>query len=134
VPRDAMFVRLLDPRTGELLREHLSGNVAGTASAMEIARVVRRRSCFNCWHVRTRQEPTSALSAKSYMLVRANSECVASRAFSNWSTNMEARLQTMPVRRRWSCASPSIASCAAIWSATRRLLSVCGKSIHSSAN
>ena len=33
-----------------------------------------------------------------------------------------------------TCASPSIASCAVIWSAVHRQLSRCGKSIHSSAN
>ena len=84
---DAMFVRLLDPRTGELLREHLSQQAwRDIVSAMQIVRVVRRRRCFNCWHVRTRQEPTSALSRTPSMLARANSGCVASRAFSNWSS------------------------------------------------
>ena len=131
---DAMFVRLLDPRTGELLREHLSTSVADIVSAMRIVRVARRRRYFNCWRVRTRQEPTSALSATPSMLARANSGCAASRAFFSWSRSMAAQLQTMLARRHWSCASPSIASCAAIWSAVHRPLSRCGKSIHSSAN
>ena len=54
---------------------------------------------------------------------QANSEYVASKAFFNWSSNTAAQLATMLVRRRWNCASPSIASCAATWSAIRRLLS-----------
>ena len=131
---DAMFVRLLDPRTGELLREHLSGKRGGIASAMRTVRVVRRHRCFSCWRVRTRREQVSALSATRSMLARANSGCVASRAFSNWSSNMAAWHRTMRVRRRWSCASPSIASYAGIWSAVPRLPSLSGRSIHLSAN
>ena len=131
---DAMFVRLVDPRSGELLREHLTGKRGAHRIRAADRPVVRRQRCFSCWHVRTRREPTSALSATPYMLARANSECVASRAFCNWSSNMAARLQTMPVRRRWSCASPSIASYAAIWSAVRRHHSRCGKSIPSSVS
>ncbi len=89
---DSMFVRLLDPRTGELLREHLSGKRGG--HRIRDADRPRRTppSCFNCWPVRTRREPTSAPSATPSMLARVNSECVASRACSNWSRNMAARL------------------------------------------
>jgi DNA replication protein DnaC len=75
---DAMYVRLLDPRTGELLREHLSRSVAAIASAMRIARGAHRRSCFNCWRGPTRPEPASARFATPSMLARANSECAAS--------------------------------------------------------
>ena len=78
-------------------------------SAMGIVRVAHRHSCFNCWHVGTRREPASALSATPSMLARANSEYVASKAFFNWSSNTAAQLATMLVRRRWNCASPSIA-------------------------
>jgi len=120
----------VDYGTGPMVRDPDSGIV----SAMRTARVVRRHRCFNCWLVRTRREPISALFATPSMLARANSECVASRAFSNWSSNMAAWLRTMPVRRRWNCVSPSIVSCGAIWSAARRRLSLCDRSIHSSAN
>ena len=61
-------------------------------------------------------------------------DTVASRAFSNWSSTMAARLRTMLARRPWNFAFLSIASCAAIWSVVRRLLSLCDRSIHSSAN
>ena len=98
--------------------------MAAIASVMRIARVARHRSCFNCWGARTRQGPTSALSATPSMLARANSECAASRGLFNWPSNMAARLATVLARRRWSCALPNIASCAAIWSAVHRPLSV----------
>ena len=58
---DAMFVRLLDPRTGKLLREHLGRSVAVIASAMRIVRGVRRSIRITCWRALTRPGPTSAL-------------------------------------------------------------------------
>ena len=60
---DAMYVRLLDPRTGELLREHLAASVAVIASAMRTAPGARRNIRINCWREHIRQEPTSAPSA-----------------------------------------------------------------------
>jgi hypothetical protein len=61
-----------------------AASVALVVSATRIVHVVRRPDCFNCWHVGTRQEPTSALSVTPSMLARANSECAASKVFSNW--------------------------------------------------
>jgi transposase len=87
---DAMYVRLLDRRTGELLREHLSGKRGGHRIRDADRRAAHHHSCFNCWRVPTRPDPISALSATPSMLAKVNSECVASRAFSNWSSNMAA--------------------------------------------
>src|SRR5271154_3882672 len=99
---------------------------------MRIVRVARRRRCFNCWRAPTRPEPTSALSATPSMLARANSECAASRAFSNWSSGMAAWLARTPARRRWNCVFPSIASCAVISGAqsTGSSHSATGRSTH----
>ena len=120
---DAMFVRLLDPRTGELLREHLSGKRGGhrirdadrpRRTPPHIASAAGTCAQGGSQHRRClRRHPCSP---------GRDSECAASRAFCNWSSNMAARPATMPVRRRWNCAFPSIASYAAIWSAVRRLL------------
>ena len=63
---------------------------------------VRRRRCFRLLLSRAHKAGAqlSALSAMPSMLARANSECVASRAFFNSrSSNMAAWLRTMPVRR-----------------------------------
>ena len=131
---DAMFVRLLDPRTGELLREHLSGKRGGHRIRDEDRPRRTPPSCFNCWRVPTRPAPTSAQSAMPSMLARANSEYAVSRAFCNWRSNMAAQLATKLAQWHWNCAFRSIASCAAIWSAVRKRLSACGRSILSSAN
>src|SRR5487761_2801840 len=61
---------------------------------MRIARVVPRPSFFNCWLVRIRPDRTSAPSATPSMLARVNSGYVASRAFSNWRSNMAAVMET----------------------------------------
>jgi len=46
---DAMFVRLLDPRTGVLLREHLGQNRGATASATRTVRGALRFLRIACW-------------------------------------------------------------------------------------
>ena len=119
---DAMYVRLLDPRTGELLREHLSRSAAGIASAMRIGRGARRHTLRNCWRVRTRREPTSAPSATPSMHRQGEARNAPhpGRALAGQEVWLRG-LRTMPAPRRWNWALPSIASCAAIWSAARRL-------------
>jgi len=126
-----MFVRLLDPRTGELLREHLSGKRGGhrirdadrpRRTPPKLLQLLARahKAGANigavCDAIHTRQGELGVRRiqgvlqlAKQYGSVACDDAC-------------------------WNCALPSIASCAAIWSAARMPLSVCGKSIHSSAN
>jgi len=70
---DSMYVRLIDPRTGQLLREHLGRSVADIASAMRIAqahtaayhqllaRLTRRRQHRR----RLRREPRPAAREKA---------------------------------------------------------------------
>ena len=131
---DALFVRLLDPRTGQLLREHRAAKRGGhrirdedrprrtpptvaTAGARRTGRSQHRRGLRRhpCPPGRTRNAPHPGRSPTGQAI---------------W----QRPLSMMPARRRWNCACPSIASCAAIWSAARKLLSACGKSIRSSAN
>jgi hypothetical protein len=126
-----MFVRLLDPRTGELLREHLSGKRGG-------------HRIRDADRPRRTPPPLLQLLARAHKAgasIGAVCDAIHARQGELGMRRIQGVLQlakqygsAMPVRRRWSCALPSIASCAAIWSAARRLLSVCGKSIHSSAN
>jgi hypothetical protein len=69
-----MFVRLLDPRSGVLLREHLSGK-RGAHRIRDADRPRRTPPQLLQLLARgPRQEPTSALSATPSMLGRANSE------------------------------------------------------------
>ena len=131
---DSMFVRLLDPKTGELLREHLAGKRGGHR-IRDADRPGRTPLKLLQLLARAHKAGTNIGAVCDAIHGRqGDSECVASRACSNWSRNMALRLRTMPVRRRSNCASLSIASCAAIWSEGRRLLLACAKSIPSSAN
>ena len=93
------------------------------ASAMEIVRVARRHSCFNCWHVGTRQEPASALSR----------DAIHARQGELGIRRIQGVLQLVKqygcALRRCLCNGAGLARrrvsalCAAIWSAIRRLLS-----------
>ena len=130
---DAMFVRLLDPRTGALLREHLSGKRGGH-------------------RIRDADRPRRTPPPLLQLLARAHKAganigaiCDAIHALARVNLgmrriqgvlqlvklNMAAWLRTMPARRRWNCVSPSIASYAAILSAVRRPShSATGRSTH----
>jgi hypothetical protein len=112
---DAMFVRLLDPRTGVLLREHLGGK-RGAHRIRDGDRP--RRTPPQLLQLLARGHKAGASIGAVCDAIQARQGelgIAASKAFSNWSRNTAAQLATMPVRRRWNCAFPSIASCAAIW-------------------
>ena len=121
---DAMFVRLLDPRTGDLLREHLSGKRgahrirderSSASHAPQLLQLLGRGAQGRTQHRRCLRRHTCSPG-------RTRNAPHPGRSL-NWSSNMAAWLGTMLARRRWNCALPSIASCDAIWSAVRRLLS-----------
>jgi transposase len=114
---DAMYVRLLDPRTGQLLREHLGQKRGGHASVLRIVPGARRRTRWNFWPGRIRREPASVCSANRFISARRRPDCAASKGFSTWPNSTAARPATTPVRLRWNWVLPSIASYVAIWSA-----------------
>ena len=87
---DSMYVRLLDPRTGELLREHLEQKRGGHR-IREADRPRRTpQHTVACWRGPTRPEPASARSATPSIIVRARPGCAASWACSRWLRSMVA--------------------------------------------
>ena len=121
---DAMLVRLLDPRTGELLREHLSGKRGGH----RIRDADRpRRTPPQLLQLLGRAHKAGPNIGAVCDAIHARQGELGMRRIQgvvHWPSNMAARPATALARRRWSCALPNIASCAAIWSAVRRPLSV----------
>jgi hypothetical protein len=57
-------------------------------------------------------------------------DLVDRHGFTSSYQSVQRFVRKLPARRPWNCAFPSIASCAVISSAARRLPSVCGRSIH----
>jgi transposase len=112
---DAMFVRLLDPRSGELLREHLSGKRG--------AHRIRDAD-------RPRRTPPPLLQ----LLARAHKAGANIGAVCDAIHARQGELGMRRIMGVLQLVKQYGASCAAIWSAAQRLLSLCGKSIPSSAN
>jgi transposase len=127
---DAMFVRLLDPRTGVLLREHLSGKRGGH----RIRDADRpRRTPPGLLQLLARAHkagPNIGAVCDAIHLRQAETGIRRIMGMLSLAKKYGSAACDEPARRHWNCASPSIDSCVAIWSAIRRLLSVFGKSIH----
>jgi hypothetical protein len=129
-----MFVRLVDPRTGELLREHLSGKRG--AHRIRAADRPRRTPL-----------PLLQLLARAHK-AGANIGAVCDAIHTRQGELGMRRIQGVLrlVKQYGSAASdgacaaalelrvPEYRSYAAIWSAVHRLLSLCDKSIHSFAS
>jgi hypothetical protein len=116
---DAMFVRLLDPRTGQLLREHLRQKRGATASAMRTVRAYAAATLQLLLARAHKAEPhRRCLRRHPCSPGRTRSAPHPGRSL-NWS-RIRQRGGRRCLRRRWNWASPSTASCAAIWSAARK--------------
>ena len=95
-------VRILDPLTSQLLREHL--------------RQQRGRTSVRC--------------AKPCIVTWVSLRCAASWAFSRLQKSTALLPLTTPAPWLWKPARANITSCAATWNTTRNCRSVCVKSIH----
>jgi len=107
---DGLFARLLDPRTGQLLREHLRQK-RGAHRIRDEDRP--RRTHFksdSCWPGLTRPEPASALSAMPFTNERPSLERATFRACSRSPRSMAARPRTRSVPWPWNCACTNTAS------------------------
>jgi hypothetical protein len=110
---DAMFVRLLDPRTGVLLREHLGGK-RGARRIRDADRP--RRAPPGLLQLLARGHKAGANIGTVCDAIHARQGELGMRRIQGvlqLVSNTAQQLQMMPVRRRWSWACPSIASCAA---------------------
>jgi hypothetical protein len=112
-----MYVRLLDPRTGQLLREHLGQKRGGHRIRPEDR---PRRTPPHTMELLARAHKAGAsigVLCESIHQRKAETGLRASRGFSTWPKSTAARPATTPVRLRWNWVLPSIASYVAIWSA-----------------
>jgi len=74
---DDLYVRLLDPRTGQLLRSTSARNVVVIASSRRITPNGHRSARSSCWRERNEQVLISAPSAKPFIAPKENWEYVA---------------------------------------------------------
>ena len=116
---DASHVRLLDPLTGNLLREHLRQQRGRHRIKDEDRPSKTPLSHAYCWRVAKRRANTSALSARACIAITAKSRCAAFWACSRWPRSMASRRRRMPAPWPWKQARRNTTSCAATWSTVR---------------
>jgi transposase len=132
---DEQHVRLLDPRTGLLLREHLRQQRGGHRIKDEDhPQKMLRAPRSNCWRAASRPGAPSARSARPCTVKPESPRSGAFWAFLLWPRNTESRWWTTPVPPRSKCTSASTASSAATSNANLNCRCNCGKSIRSSAS
>ncbi len=115
---DAHRVRLLNPHTGQLLREHLRQAAEDIASTTRIVPAGRRSARWPCWRAPTKPDRRSALCAAGCTAETAKPQCAACKAFWGWSRSTVLRPSRMPAPPRSRSASRSTASCTATSSGT----------------
>ena len=126
---DELYVRLLDPKTGQLLREHVRQKRGWYRIKEEDHPKARRCAPRNCWGERAVPDRTSVRFAMPSIVSKARSECDVSSAFSPWprSTAQRPPMKPAPPPSKWECRNTALS--AAIWSAARKPHSACTKSI-----
>jgi transposase len=126
---DELYVRLLDPKTGQLLREHVRQKRGWYHIKEEDHPSEHHCALPNYCGEPVTPERTSVRSATPSTASKARSECAASWAFSPWPRSTAPRRSMKPAPLRWRWEFRNTASSAAIWSAARKPHSVCSKSI-----
>ena len=112
-------VRLIDPLTGQLLREHLRQQ-RGRHRIQDQDRPVETPPCTQLLQrVATRRDRTSARCARACIATREKSRCAAFWACSRWPRSTAWRPPMTPAPWRWKRARANTASCAATWNAIR---------------
>jgi hypothetical protein len=131
---DEQHVRLLDPRTGQLLREHLRQQRGGHRIKDEDRPQKMLRSTQQ---LLARSEQAGRSIGALCQAITATPESPRSGAFwafSHWPRNTASRWWPTPVLPRSKSTSASTASSAVTSNANPNCRCNCGKSIRSSAN
>src|SRR6201997_368091 len=126
---DELCVRILDPKTGLLLREHIRQK-RGWYRIQPRTILSRPPSVWcSCSAAPAEWAPMSVHSATLSIASKAKWACGASWAFSRWpkSTAPRPSMKLVPLPWRWACTN--IVSCVAILSVVRKPPSVCARSI-----
>jgi hypothetical protein len=113
---DDLWVRLLDPRTGQLLREHLRQKRGRYRIKQEDYPKRVPLGTSQLLAARVAPEPRSAPSANRFITSTANWVCAASWASWPWPRSSASRSWRTPARRLGISEFMSIALCGAIWS------------------
>ena len=131
-----LHVRLLDPTTGQLLREHVRAPRGWhRIDDADRPRRTPAKTLALLERARTTPAPRSAPSAITFTSTRARAASVASSACSRWPRNTGPPSSTTPPRPPSISASRRIASSAAISNAGRRAADAApGRSAHSAAH
>jgi hypothetical protein len=116
---DARQVRLLDPRTGQLLREHLRQTRGRHRIKDEDVPRKRRSVRGNCWPELTGPAPRSACSAAACTASRARLRCAAFKEFCRWPRSTESPAWTTLAPLLWKWAFVNTVLCGATWNGTR---------------
>jgi transposase len=122
-------VRLIDPLTGQLLREHCANSAAGIASRNRIVPPGHRSARSSFWHGPKKPDAISDRSARRCIASMAKWPCARFWACSRWPKSSVLLPPNKRARSPWRPAAASTPSCAAIWNATL-WHSACARSIH----
>ncbi len=126
---DGLHVRLLDPRTGQLLREHLR-QARGRRRIEDADRAKRTPlGTVQLLERAARSGPHIGQFTKTLYELKAEASVRRIPGILSFGKNTVWRASTMPVPPRWNSKFTTTASCAAISNANRSRPSVCGKSI-----
>src|ERR1019366_5623423 len=110
---DELYVRLLDPKTGQLLREHVRQK-RGWYRIKEEDRPKRTplRTSQLLWRAGVAPGRTSARSAMPSIASKARSVCAAFWAFSPWPRNTAPRrsMKPAPLRWTWECRNTALSA------------------------
>jgi hypothetical protein len=100
-----LHVRILDPKTYQLLREHVRQQRGGIASIRKTipGKLPRPRRSFSLALLSPARK--SAPSVSRFIIIVARAASAASRACSRWSNASVLPLSKTPVRPRWNSAS-----------------------------
>src|ERR1700758_3520161 len=126
---DELCVRILDPKTGLLLREHIRQK-RGWYRIQPRTILSRPPSVWcSCSAAPAEWAPMSVHSATLSIASKAKWACGASWAFSRWPKSTAPRPSMKLVQLPWRWACTNIVSCVAILSVVRKPPSVCARSI-----
>jgi len=116
-----MFVRLLDPRTGESYVNIWPRSAADIASAIETVHGAHRHTLINCWRGLTRPGTNIGAICDGYPpIVKPKSESAASWRCSRWPRSTGALPATRPAQAALELLCPSTAFVRRIWSAVHK--------------
>jgi hypothetical protein len=116
---DGLHVRVLDPGTGQLLREHLRQQ-RGRHRIKDEDRAKRTPlGTVQCWRERPRPGHISASSRRLCMSCRPKLPSAAFRAFCPSLRSTEQPALKMRAPQLWSYRLTTTVSCAVIWNADR---------------